>query len=166
MMAGTFDMFTFQDSAWPELLDDIRYLESAGAGTIWIADHYVWPPTPEVPVLESWTTLHALVGAIRARKLAKLDTSAFAVSAVHQPPTSSKRLVSAAATEHHPPEEQRASQHRESEVGRGGGAPLWHRSALSAPSPRPTTRMSPRGRVRQDAATSPPGRMTRPGLPR
>ena len=59
-VAETFDMFTFQEKPWPALLDDVRYLESVGADTVWIADHYIWPPTPEVPVLESWTTLAAL----------------------------------------------------------------------------------------------------------
>ena len=68
-VAETFDMFVFQDTPWQQLVDDVRYLGSAGAGTIWIADHYMWPPTPEVPVLESWTTLAALAASTERIRL-------------------------------------------------------------------------------------------------
>jgi alkanesulfonate monooxygenase SsuD/methylene tetrahydromethanopterin reductase-like flavin-dependent oxidoreductase (luciferase family) len=53
-------MFRFQGVPWPALLDDVQYLEALGVGTVWIADHYAWPPTPDTPLLESWTTLAGL----------------------------------------------------------------------------------------------------------
>jgi alkanesulfonate monooxygenase SsuD/methylene tetrahydromethanopterin reductase-like flavin-dependent oxidoreductase (luciferase family) len=69
-----FDVFRFQAVPWSRLLDDVRYLEAAGARTVWIADHYVWPPTPEAPLLESWTTLAALAAATERVRLATAVT--------------------------------------------------------------------------------------------
>jgi alkanesulfonate monooxygenase SsuD/methylene tetrahydromethanopterin reductase-like flavin-dependent oxidoreductase (luciferase family) len=63
-MAGSgvrFDMRVFQEAPWLVLLEEVRYLESLGIGTVWLADHYAWPPRPGAPVLEAWTTLAALV---------------------------------------------------------------------------------------------------------
>jgi alkanesulfonate monooxygenase SsuD/methylene tetrahydromethanopterin reductase-like flavin-dependent oxidoreductase (luciferase family) len=55
-----FDLQVFQEIPWPILLEEVRYLEDLGIGTVWLADHYAWPPRPAAPVLEAWTTLAAL----------------------------------------------------------------------------------------------------------
>jgi alkanesulfonate monooxygenase SsuD/methylene tetrahydromethanopterin reductase-like flavin-dependent oxidoreductase (luciferase family) len=54
------DMHVFPELPWPVLLDEVRYLEELAMGTVWLADHYAWPPRPDAPVLEAWTTLSAL----------------------------------------------------------------------------------------------------------
>src|SRR6476469_4043019 len=57
-----FDMFEWQVVPWPVILDDVRYLESLGVGTVWLGDSYVMPPAYGDNVLEAWTTLAALAG--------------------------------------------------------------------------------------------------------
>ena len=47
------------------LLDEVRSLEELGIGTLWVADHYAFPPRPSAPVLEAWTTLAALAAGTR-----------------------------------------------------------------------------------------------------
>ncbi len=42
------------------MLDEVRYLDRLGVGTLWVADHYAFPRRPIAPVLEAWTTLEAL----------------------------------------------------------------------------------------------------------
>jgi alkanesulfonate monooxygenase SsuD/methylene tetrahydromethanopterin reductase-like flavin-dependent oxidoreductase (luciferase family) len=55
-----FDMLFFQESPWPTLRDEVGFLEETDIGTVWVADHYAFPPRPTAPVLEAWTTLAAL----------------------------------------------------------------------------------------------------------
>ena len=55
-----FDMSLWQAVPWPVLLDDVRHLEELGIGTVWVGDHYAWPPFSSNPVLEAWTTLAAM----------------------------------------------------------------------------------------------------------
>src|SRR5262245_21797033 len=78
-MAGstgvTFDMFLFQDQPWPTMLDSVYYLEACGFGTVWVADHYAWPPRPETPLLEAWTTLAALASATQRIRLGTCVTN-------------------------------------------------------------------------------------------
>ena len=67
-MAG-FDVFRAQSLPWEAFLDDVRDLEAAGAGTVWVADHYGWPPTPDWEFLEGWTALAALAAATERIRL-------------------------------------------------------------------------------------------------
>jgi alkanesulfonate monooxygenase SsuD/methylene tetrahydromethanopterin reductase-like flavin-dependent oxidoreductase (luciferase family) len=55
-----FDLFRAQMLAWPDFVEDVLFIESTGAGTCWVLDHYVYPPAPEVQALEAWTTLAGL----------------------------------------------------------------------------------------------------------
>jgi alkanesulfonate monooxygenase SsuD/methylene tetrahydromethanopterin reductase-like flavin-dependent oxidoreductase (luciferase family) len=55
-----FDMLLFQELPWQILRDEVGFLERTGLGTVWLADHYAFPPRPTAPVLEAWTTLGAL----------------------------------------------------------------------------------------------------------
>jgi alkanesulfonate monooxygenase SsuD/methylene tetrahydromethanopterin reductase-like flavin-dependent oxidoreductase (luciferase family) len=55
-----FDLFRAQGVPWPDLVEDYRFLETTGAGTGWVLDHDVYPPSPEAPLLEAWATLAAL----------------------------------------------------------------------------------------------------------
>jgi probable F420-dependent oxidoreductase len=68
-VARGFDLFRFQVVPWPELLDEVRHLESVGAGTVWFADHYAWPPSPDRQLLEPWTTIAALAAATERIRL-------------------------------------------------------------------------------------------------
>ncbi len=61
-----FDLFRAQGLAWSEFVEDVGFIESTGAGTCWVLDHYVYPPAPEAQFLESWTTLAGL-GAVTER---------------------------------------------------------------------------------------------------
>jgi alkanesulfonate monooxygenase SsuD/methylene tetrahydromethanopterin reductase-like flavin-dependent oxidoreductase (luciferase family) len=49
-----------QFAPWPTMLEEGRYLERMGVGTVWVGDHYSWVPYPDDPLLEAWTTLAAL----------------------------------------------------------------------------------------------------------
>jgi alkanesulfonate monooxygenase SsuD/methylene tetrahydromethanopterin reductase-like flavin-dependent oxidoreductase (luciferase family) len=66
MAAGRvrFDMFIWQVVPWPQLRDDVRYLETLDIGTVWLGDKYEVPESwfgqPAAPWLEAWTTLGAL----------------------------------------------------------------------------------------------------------
>ncbi|MBV9577884.1 MAG: LLM class flavin-dependent oxidoreductase [Chloroflexi bacterium] len=54
-------MLLFQELPWPILVDEVGFLEErAGLGTVWVADHYAFPPRPTAPLLEAWTTLAGL----------------------------------------------------------------------------------------------------------
>lgn len=64
---GGFDVMRFQAVPWEQLLAEARELEDAGAGTLWLADHYGWPPRPETQLLEPWTTLAALAASTGLR---------------------------------------------------------------------------------------------------
>jgi alkanesulfonate monooxygenase SsuD/methylene tetrahydromethanopterin reductase-like flavin-dependent oxidoreductase (luciferase family) len=55
-----FDMQVFQELPWPVMCEEMRYLEALDIGTLWLRDHYAWPPRPTAPVLEAWATLAAL----------------------------------------------------------------------------------------------------------
>jgi alkanesulfonate monooxygenase SsuD/methylene tetrahydromethanopterin reductase-like flavin-dependent oxidoreductase (luciferase family) len=55
-----FDLFRSQSVSWPTFVDDARFIESTSAGTLWVLDHYIYPPNPEAQILDSWTTLGAL----------------------------------------------------------------------------------------------------------
>jgi len=71
-MGGTnskFDMFEWQVVPWSVMLDDVRYLETLGAGTVWIGDSYVLPPAYGDSVLEAWTTLAALASSTERVRL-------------------------------------------------------------------------------------------------
>ena len=39
-----FDMLPVQFAPWPVLLEEVRYLEEQGIGTVWLGDHYSWVP--------------------------------------------------------------------------------------------------------------------------
>ena len=66
------DVLVFQDLPWPTLLDEARFLEQAGAGTLWVADHYAFPLRPAAPVFEAWTTLAALAASTTGLRLGSL----------------------------------------------------------------------------------------------
>lgn len=55
-----FDMHVIgsQYRSWSALRDEVRCLEAAGIGTVWLGDGYADPPHPVV--LEAWTALAAL----------------------------------------------------------------------------------------------------------
>jgi alkanesulfonate monooxygenase SsuD/methylene tetrahydromethanopterin reductase-like flavin-dependent oxidoreductase (luciferase family) len=55
-----FDLFRSQSVSWSTFVEDARYIESTSAGTLWVLDHYLYPPHPEAQILDSWTTLAAL----------------------------------------------------------------------------------------------------------
>ena len=55
-----FDLFRSQSVPWPSFVEDARFIESTQAGTLWVLDHYLYPPHPEAQILDSWTTLGAL----------------------------------------------------------------------------------------------------------
>jgi alkanesulfonate monooxygenase SsuD/methylene tetrahydromethanopterin reductase-like flavin-dependent oxidoreductase (luciferase family) len=55
-----FDMQVSQELPWPVMCEEVRYLEALDIGTLWLRDHYAWPPRPAAPMLEAWTTLAAL----------------------------------------------------------------------------------------------------------
>jgi alkanesulfonate monooxygenase SsuD/methylene tetrahydromethanopterin reductase-like flavin-dependent oxidoreductase (luciferase family) len=67
-----FDMLLLQDLPWPALLDEARYLEDLGIGTLWVADHYALPPRPTAPIFEAWTTLAALAARTTRLRLGTL----------------------------------------------------------------------------------------------
>ena len=48
-----FDMLFFQESPWPTLRDEVGFLDDTDIGTVWVADHYAFPPRPTAPVLEA-----------------------------------------------------------------------------------------------------------------
>ena len=64
-----FDMFVWQAIPWPALRDDVQFLETMPIGTVWVGDHYAYPPSPTAPVLEAWTTLAALAAQTRRVRL-------------------------------------------------------------------------------------------------
>jgi alkanesulfonate monooxygenase SsuD/methylene tetrahydromethanopterin reductase-like flavin-dependent oxidoreductase (luciferase family) len=59
----------FQDAPWPTLLYNVRYLEACDLRTVWLVDHYAWPPKPNSQLLEGWTTLAALASATQRIRL-------------------------------------------------------------------------------------------------
>lgn len=71
-----FDVFRGQGLAWPQFLADVRLLEQAGAGTVWVADHYGWPPRPDWGLLEAWTALAGLAASTERIRLATAVTDA------------------------------------------------------------------------------------------
>ena len=71
-----FDVFRAQGLGWPDFLADVLALEEAGAGTVWVADHYGWPPRPEWELLEAWTTLAGVAAATKRIRLATAVTDA------------------------------------------------------------------------------------------
>src|SRR6476620_8840755 len=64
-----FDMLEWQVVPWPVLLEDVRYLETLGVGTVWLGDSYVLPPSYGDYVLEAWTTLAALAAGTQRIRL-------------------------------------------------------------------------------------------------
>ena len=72
----SFDVFRSQALAWPELLADVRLLESSGAGTLWVLDHFAWPARPDWGILEAWTGLAALAAATDRIRLGTAVTDA------------------------------------------------------------------------------------------
>ena len=64
-----FDMLEWQVVPWPVLLEDVRYLETLGVGTVWLGDSYVLPPSYGDYVLEAWTALAALAAATQRIRL-------------------------------------------------------------------------------------------------
>jgi len=71
MAANTlrFDMLEWQVVPWPEILDDVQYLETLGVGTVWIGDSFIVSPAYGDYVLEAWTTLAALACSTRRVRL-------------------------------------------------------------------------------------------------
>jgi alkanesulfonate monooxygenase SsuD/methylene tetrahydromethanopterin reductase-like flavin-dependent oxidoreductase (luciferase family) len=53
-------MLPVQFAPWPVMVEEVRYLEDLGIGTVWLGDHYAWVPHPGDPMLEAWTSLAAL----------------------------------------------------------------------------------------------------------
>jgi alkanesulfonate monooxygenase SsuD/methylene tetrahydromethanopterin reductase-like flavin-dependent oxidoreductase (luciferase family) len=64
-----FDLFRGQVLGWPDFVEDVRFIESTGAGTCWVLDHYVYPPAPEAQALEAWTTLASLAAVTEGIRL-------------------------------------------------------------------------------------------------
>jgi hypothetical protein len=48
-----FDLFRGQGVPWPDFVEDVRFIETTGAGTCWVLDHYSYPPAPEAQLLDS-----------------------------------------------------------------------------------------------------------------
>jgi alkanesulfonate monooxygenase SsuD/methylene tetrahydromethanopterin reductase-like flavin-dependent oxidoreductase (luciferase family) len=70
-----FGAFLFQVVDYPLLLDDARFVESLGLDSIWLADHFMWGPRPDMPILECWTTLAALARDTQTIRLGPLVTN-------------------------------------------------------------------------------------------
>jgi alkanesulfonate monooxygenase SsuD/methylene tetrahydromethanopterin reductase-like flavin-dependent oxidoreductase (luciferase family) len=70
-----FGAFLFQVVEYPLLLDDARFVESLGLDNLWLADHFMWPPRPDMPILECWTTLAALAAETQNIRLGPLVTN-------------------------------------------------------------------------------------------
>jgi alkanesulfonate monooxygenase SsuD/methylene tetrahydromethanopterin reductase-like flavin-dependent oxidoreductase (luciferase family) len=71
-----FDLFRAQVLAWPDFVEDVRFIESTGARTCWVLDHYVYPPAPEAQALESWTALAGLAAVTERIRLGTAVTDA------------------------------------------------------------------------------------------
>jgi alkanesulfonate monooxygenase SsuD/methylene tetrahydromethanopterin reductase-like flavin-dependent oxidoreductase (luciferase family) len=71
-----FDLFRGQVLGWPDFVQDVRFVESTGAGTCWVLDHYVYPPAPEAQALEAWTTLAGLAAVTERIRLGTAVTDA------------------------------------------------------------------------------------------
>jgi hypothetical protein len=53
------DLFRGQGVPWPDFVEDVRFIETTGAGTCWVIDHYSYPPAPEAQLLDSWTAVNS-----------------------------------------------------------------------------------------------------------
>src|SRR5262245_37870767 len=71
-----FDLFRGQGLAWPDFVEDVGFIETTGAGTCWVLDHYVYPPAPEAQFLESWTTLAGVAAVTERIRLGTAVTDA------------------------------------------------------------------------------------------
>jgi alkanesulfonate monooxygenase SsuD/methylene tetrahydromethanopterin reductase-like flavin-dependent oxidoreductase (luciferase family) len=71
-----FDLFRGQGTPWPDFVEDVRFIETTGAGTCWVLDHYVYPPSPEAQILDSWTTLGGLAAMTERIRLGTMVTDA------------------------------------------------------------------------------------------
>lgn len=71
-----FDLFRGQGIPWPDFVEDVRFIEATGAGTCWVLDHYVYPPSPDAQILDSWTTLGGLAAVTGRIRLGTMVTDA------------------------------------------------------------------------------------------
>lgn len=71
-----FDLFRGQGIPWPDFVEDVRFIEATGARTCWVLDHYVYPPSPEAQILDSWTTLGGLAAVTGRIRLGTMVTDA------------------------------------------------------------------------------------------
>jgi alkanesulfonate monooxygenase SsuD/methylene tetrahydromethanopterin reductase-like flavin-dependent oxidoreductase (luciferase family) len=71
-----FDLFRGQGVPWPDFVEDVRFIETTGAGTCWLLDHYVYPPAPEAQLLDSWTALGGLAAVTERIRLGTMVTDA------------------------------------------------------------------------------------------
>jgi alkanesulfonate monooxygenase SsuD/methylene tetrahydromethanopterin reductase-like flavin-dependent oxidoreductase (luciferase family) len=71
-----FDLFRGQGTPWPDFVEDVRFIEATGASTCWVLDHYVYPPSPEAQILDSWTTLGGLAAVTERIRLGTMVTDA------------------------------------------------------------------------------------------
>lgn len=71
-----FDLFRGQGVPWGDFVEAARFIETTGAGTCWVLDHYSYPPSPEAQLLESWTTLAGLAAVTERIRLGTMVTDA------------------------------------------------------------------------------------------
>jgi Luciferase-like monooxygenase len=71
-----FDLFRGQGVPWPDFVEDVRFIETTGAGTCWVLDHYFYPPAPEAQLLDSWTALGGLAAVTERIRLGTMVTDA------------------------------------------------------------------------------------------
>jgi alkanesulfonate monooxygenase SsuD/methylene tetrahydromethanopterin reductase-like flavin-dependent oxidoreductase (luciferase family) len=74
--AMRFDLFRGQGIPWPDFVEDVGFIETTGAGTCWVLDHYVYPPSPEAQILDSWTALGGLAAVTERIRLGTMVTDA------------------------------------------------------------------------------------------